>query len=41
MRTQHNWLADGGVALALATAVPAMTMAPAGRLLPAATRRSR
>jgi len=36
MRIQHNWLV-AGVALALA-AVPAMTMAPAGRLLPAATR---
>jgi hypothetical protein len=37
MRIQHNWLV-AGVALALAAAVPAMTMAPAGRLLPAATR---
>ena len=36
MRIQHNWLV-AGVALALA-AVSAMTMAPAGRLLPAATR---
>ncbi|MGA8461103.1 MAG: hypothetical protein WB800_37295 [Streptosporangiaceae bacterium] len=46
MRTQHNWLAAGGLALALATTVMAMAMAmamataPAGRLLPAATRRS-
>ena len=40
MRTQHNWLVAGGLALALATTVPAMTMAPAGRLLPAVTRRS-
>jgi hypothetical protein len=40
MRTQHNWLLAGGVALALAAAVPAMTVAPAGRLLPTATRRS-
>jgi hypothetical protein len=40
MRTQHNWLAAGGLALALATTVLAMATAPAGRLLPAATRRS-
>jgi hypothetical protein len=40
MRTQHNWLVAGGLALALATAVPAMTMAPAGRLRLAAARRS-
>ena len=40
MRTQHNWLVAGGLALALATAVPAMTMTPAGPLLPAVTRRS-
>ena len=40
MRTQHNWLAAGGLALALATTVLAMAPAPAGRLLPAATRRS-
>jgi hypothetical protein len=37
MRTEHNWLVAGGLALALATTVP--TMAPSGRLLPAATRR--
>ena len=42
MRTQHNWLAAGGLALALATTAMAMAMAtaPAGLLLPAATRRS-
>ncbi len=40
MRTQHNWLTVGGLTLALAATVPAMTMAPAGRLFPAATRRS-
>jgi len=40
MRIQHNWLAAGGVALALATAVTATTMASARRLLPVATRRS-
>jgi hypothetical protein len=40
MRTQHTWLVAGGLALALATAVPVMTMAPAGRLLPAVTWRS-
>jgi hypothetical protein len=38
MRTQHNWLLAGGVALALATTAQAMTMAPAGRLLSAGTR---
>ena len=30
MRTQHNWLVAGGLALALATTVPTMAMAPAG-----------
>jgi len=40
MRTQHTWLVASGVALALATTVPAMTLAPAGRLLPAVTWRS-
>lgn len=44
MRTQHNWLAAGRLALALATTAMAMAMAmataPAGLLLPAATRRS-
>ena len=42
MRTQHNWLAAGRLALALATTAKAMAMAtaPAGLLLPAATRRS-
>ena len=39
MRTQHTWRVAGGLALALAATVPAMTMAPAGRLLPAVTRR--
>ena len=38
MRTQHNWLVAGGLVLALATTATAT--APAGRLLPAATRRS-
>ena len=38
MRTQHNWLVAGGLVLALATTV--LATAPAGRLLPAATRRS-
>jgi hypothetical protein len=40
MRIQHNWLLAGGLALALATTVPVMTMASAGRRLSAATRRS-
>ena len=40
MRTQHNWLVAGGLAVALATTVSAMTMAPSGPLLPAVTRRS-
>jgi hypothetical protein len=41
MRTQHSWLMAGGLTLALAAAVPPMTMAPARRLFPAAKRRSR
>jgi len=40
MRTQDTWLVAGGLALALAAAVPAMTMAPAGRLLQAVIWRS-
>jgi hypothetical protein len=40
MRTQHNWLVTGGLALALATTALAMATAPARLLLPAATRRS-
>jgi beta-N-acetylhexosaminidase len=36
MRTQHAWLAAGGLALALATAVPVIAMAPAGAASPAA-----
>jgi hypothetical protein len=40
MRTRHNWLVAGGLALALATTVQAVTMAPAGWLLAAVTRRS-
>jgi len=40
MRTQHNWLVAGGLVLALATTATATATAPAGRLLPAATRRS-
>ena len=30
MRTLHNWLVAGGLALALATTVPVMAAAPAG-----------
>jgi hypothetical protein len=40
MRTQHNWLLADRLALARAAAVPAVTMAAAGRLLPTLTRRS-
>lgn len=40
MRTQHNWLVAGGLALALATTALAMATAPARLLLPAATRQS-
>jgi hypothetical protein len=40
MRTQHTWLVAGGLALALAAAVPPMTTAPARRLLQAVTWRS-
>jgi hypothetical protein len=40
MRTEYNWLVAGGLALALAAAVPVVAMAPAGRLLPAGRRRS-